>query len=157
MITLTFDQVIYPASLDTPKITIFKSNFRVNVNQSVSNFTFTPPFNNLLRQPNDTSVVFYMTGDDYAKLLVLGLNGGLASSASTMFMTMKTNTIKNFNGTQSIAIPFANAIPPSTYIPDTAIGYVTRTDIDMNLGVMVLEFSKPVSLTTNHPISNIHS
>jgi len=112
-----------------------------------------------IQDRRDSSLFFDLTGgvvqeDDSTTVAVnitdVDLRGlkatlGIATSASTTFITIEAEAFEDLQGTPIIAVTSRNAIPVSSYIADITPPMLLSFDFDLNGGRIVMTFDEPIN------------
>lgn len=106
------------------------------------------PANDISIQDNGTSIFIIFNGDDYSKILIAGLNGGLGSTEQELWMSLEAGFVRNLDNIPNNVVAQSDAIQAISFIPDSAVGQLREVSIDMNDGLLTLKFSKPVDVSS---------
>ena len=72
------------------------------------------------------------------------LTAGLANSLDTTFVSFSSNTAADFAGNTVPAISASSALQVTMYVPDTVNPWIVAFDLNMNSGLLTLQFSESV-------------
>ena len=117
--------------------------------QSSSNISFAAQYYSLTEQS-------LLTGDEVEiiqELLYFDLNsikslGELATSSNNTFLSVTEFAIRDMNGNRLVVVEADDALPVSTYVKDITRPLLVSFDLDMNLGILTLNFSETVNVST---------
>ena len=106
------------------------------------------PANDVSQQENGTDVFIIINADDYAEILIAGLNDGLGSDTSRFWLSLEVDFVRNTQNIPNTRLLQTEAIQALSFTPDTAVGQLLGSELDMNLGVLTLIFSKPCDISS---------
>ena len=134
---LMFDDVIDSSSIDATSLTIQNS-----VSSPTSSLTLSAssiPVN----ENNDHNIISIMLSQD--DLLRLKLDLDLATSADDTYISIESGFASDVEGRSVIAIAPTSALPlTSFFIPDTTSPSLLLFTLNMNTGILQLNFSEPI-------------
>ena len=99
--------------------------------------------------PSDTasaSKIIYLTTDD---ILAIIANQMLATSPANTFLVLQGDFVSDLSG--NVISPNATAISASVVILDTTAPFISVSQLDLNQGSLILEFSEPILSSTLDP------
>lgn len=99
-------------------------------------------FNNLTEQGNTTSLYFFISRDDFARLM---LQPTIASTEASTYVALGDRAVRSPFGRFNDGQDTAHAFGATSFIPDESPVYVTDFAIDMENQEMTLNFSEPVN------------
>ena len=118
---------------------------------------------------NTTDISYYLTGGEVlssdAPLIVIQLSefdlnelkhipalvSGADNVSSNSFLTLLSSAVRDSNGNSVFEIPSFNALEASVFVSDVTRPTLTGFDLDLNVGIMTLNFSEAVNGTTLNP------
>ena len=92
----------------------------------------------------DEMLLYLSTDDHFAVNAIFDL----AQSETDTYMTAATYTVRDMAGNRLYAIPDGQALPVSTYTPDTTSPNLEQFTLDMDTGVVVMDFDETMLYTS---------
>ena len=143
LLSLTFDDVIDSSSV-TPSLLTLQNT----ASGPTSSVTLSPT--SRPQNENSDSIIIMFSDED---LLLLKLDLDLATSATDTFVTIEPSFATDIEGRAVPAISLSLALPllPSSFTPDTTPPSLIAFSLDMDSGVLQLNFSEPVLSSSVNP------
>ena len=144
IITLTFSEIMYSMSLKPSSITL-----QNNPNSAGNNITAYTLTGGIISSINSTTVTVTLSFFDLNNLKLLT---NFAISTDTTFISFERETIEDVNGNDVTAIYSTTALKASTFVQDMVRPTIDRFQVDMNAGLLEIDFSEAVSIFYLQPI-----
>ena len=133
-----FDQPVLANTLDVDRV-FLHAHRTITRSRDIYNFTQSV-FTNLTAQGNTTDVYFFMSTDDFARLV---MHPTIAKSRNSVFLSLAYGAFNSSIGVPSEEVNSTHALPVSSFVNDTTSPYVVQFGLDMDLGVLTIDFSEP--------------
>ena len=143
-LTLTFDETVNVSSLNFSALTLLSNNSTSPTEQWSLNggtpplYSFSPSDN----QPVITIDIGYLDINEIKRL------SQLAVSNDTTFLAVERGAILDMNANPVVAIAFEDALPVQEYSFDVTAPELVNFDLDLNLGVLVMEFTETINASS---------
>lgn len=145
-VSLSFSYPINASSLVINKVTLQAKKIVKDTNSTTLIFRPRGTYNDVRKQGNNTAnLFFFLTSDDYALLKIQKLIG---TSTSNSFITLENGTVHNINHVSNRPVNHTHGFQVTTFNPDKAPPYIEDFSLNMNSGVIVIEFSEPIDPLT---------
>lgn len=148
--TFTFDQIIHPPSFNFSDLSLQPVS---NLNGSTTTFSFNqglsnPSDNILLPSAQSDSTSFYLNVimTDFFDLLTSGVLP--APSTDKVFVTLGEHAIANPAGEFNQIISNSSAFEATSMLMDTDKPTIDAFDLDMGTGILSINFSEPVDVSS---------
>lgn len=139
-IVLDFDQIVVADSFNISRFTL-QASPSVEADSDVFAM-YDAVFNNLTEQGNTTSLIIYISTNDFARLALEPVIGVVKS---TTYAALGVHAVRSpfgrYNGAQSLT----NAVAATSFLRDESPVYVTDFQIDMENKEISFNFSEPVN------------
>eukprot|EP00118_Oscarella_pearsei_P023607 m.284220 g.284220 ORF g.284220 m.284220 type:complete len:7575 (+) comp40677_c0_seq9:1023-23747(+) len=140
LLTMTFTEGIDVATMNFSQLSV--QSEKSTTNKSVVSYTFT----DAKPSTDDNRIVrISLSKEDLNRLKTLG---GLAESNDTTFFTFTSGFVKDLSGNDVAAISPENSLGVSSFAADTVKPSLDRVTLDMNKGLLLLDFDESVVLET---------
>ena len=140
-IYLTFDETVEASSLDVTQITLQDATLTSDLNNT---YTLTGGYSSM---DDSTTLVVNFTFFDLNSIKKIR---GLASdlNGTNSFITITNVTIVDMNNNSVVAVPDSVALRVSTFTEDSTPPELVSFNLDLNTGVLTLNFSETVDTLT---------
>lgn len=105
----------------------------------------TKSHNSLVDQGNTSSVVLYLSAEDFARLKN---SKTIAKSAQTTFITLQRGAVFNPFNQANRAINASSALAVQSFSSDVTAPYLVKFTLDFDAGLMSLTFSEPMDFSS---------
>ena len=139
-ITLRFDQEILARTLDTRMI--FLHSAEVNDENTTTFHFFYQTSTNLWSLGNTSEVQYFMHRDDFARLVTVSPR--FVTGSDDTFLSMTADAALSSFGYPSEPISSNASLGVSTFTADTKSPYVRSFGLDMDAGLLSIEFTEPM-------------
>ncbi|KAL5489581.1 hypothetical protein EMCRGX_G018691 [Ephydatia muelleri] len=135
LVQLTFDDIIVPGSINFSTITLQNAASAPTAQLTLSG--------GVLQNVSHVNVItFYLSSADLA---LLNANSMIARSTASTFISLTTGVVVDASGNLAAAVSQSNALPVGLFILDSTPPLLINFDLNMDTGVLVLQFSKLVN------------
>ena len=143
---LTFSEVVNASSIDITALTL-QGSFDTSFNPEADVWPLTVGFNgSTASQEDSTEVRVYLGWIDLNEIKRLT---GLATDSSSSYITLTSEAIRDMNS--NAVVPRSDgesSLPVAFFTPDMVSPYLHVLNIDMDSGILSLEFSETVLATS---------
>ena len=141
-VTLAFNENVNASSFEVQYFGLQSKNKLKSIN---STFYFTSTYNSMSLQGNTTNLYFFLSSNDYARLKI---QSSVATSINNTFAVFSKYLVRSPNGTLVHEVNSSNAFQASEFRPDRSPPFVEGFDLNMNSGVIIIDFSEPILTST---------
>ena len=138
VLSLTFTEDIIVSTLNISLILLQGTSDSTAISQTISSST-------IITQA-DTSVIDIQISDD--ELNAIKINMMLGTATTNTFISFPRELVRDFAQNLAFEIPSNDAREAVGFIPDTTQPNVIAFDLDMNIGILTLEFDEAVDHST---------
>ena len=144
VLVLTFDETVNVSSLNLSRVTLLSDNssqpfefWSLNGGSSMNYSSSSSP-----NQPVITIDLGYIDINEIKRLSLLAI------SNDTSFLSISAGAILDINDNPVVEIGFEDALEVGEYTDDVTAPRVVRFDLDMNTGLLTLEFDETVNASS---------
>eukprot|EP00731_Ephydatia_muelleri_P036557 Em0277g2a len=146
ILTLIFSETIQASSINITGI-----GFQSLANQTAPYQAYNLTGGTVLSTTGPVISIMLSSMDLNSIKLIPGLLSGANNTSTNTYLSMSSSTAKDASGNQVTAVPSSNAMPVQSFTSDTTSPQLLGFSIDLNAGLLILNFSEATNVTSLDP------